>query len=120
MADVHAITSPFYDSPTWVHERTCWVERHFGLGHDDITHTRAKGGVYGDILLDDKPQNVAVWKASHPGGLALQWHLPNTAGLPDAGLRVHTWEEVLRLVTDFARTPNRCTRCNSTHDTGGK
>lgn len=113
-SDVHVVTSPFYGAPTWVQERMDWLNAKFGFTEEDVTHTRAKWGVYGNALLDDKPAMPERWAACHPGGLALLYHTPNTRNIattPDVR-RVYSYAEAIRLMKDHAeRRQGVCTRC---------
>lgn len=113
-SDVHLVTSPFYGSPTWVQERTEWIADIFGLTDEDVTHTRAKWGVYGDALYDDKPVMHQKWVECHPGGLPLLRHLPNTRNIVTGPkvVRVYSYTEAIRHMKNHAeRRQGSCTRC---------
>ena len=60
--DVYFVTSHYRSSQTWVHERDDWLERKFGhtLG-GRVVHTAHKHLIAGDVLVDDKPENVEKW-----------------------------------------------------------
>lgn len=70
LADLYILTSPMR-SKTWAHERTDRLEKHFKISHDRVIHAHAKHLVVGDVFIDDKPSNVASWRAHHPNGWAL-------------------------------------------------
>lgn len=55
------VTSPYYGSKTWSHERTSWLEDNFGANRDNIIFARNKKYVHGHALVDDKPENVIEW-----------------------------------------------------------
>lgn len=101
-ADVYAVTSPFH-SPTWVHERDAWLKEHFGLEKKNIVYTSAKYLVGGDVLLDDRPENVTKWREFNPEGVGLLWHLPQTRNHMYPGPRVYSWEEVLSHLRELAK-----------------
>jgi 5'(3')-deoxyribonucleotidase len=104
ICDVFVVTSPFH-SKTWVHERDAWLEERFGFKRHEIVYTKAKHLVVGDVFLDDNPKHVDEWRAAHPGKLGLLWHIPNTRLIPHQH-RVHTWQEVLDKVRQFAKFPS--------------
>ncbi len=79
-----------------MHEREQWLEANFGFHHKQIVHTSAKYLCKGDVLIDDKPDNLILWAAEHPDGLALLWNQSYNNKETAAGLtRVHGWPEVL-------------------------
>lgn len=95
---VTPVTRPF-PSPTWVHDRMLWLHEHFGFRESEIVNTAAKELVYGDAMLDDNPQHATDWLATHPEGLAMLWHIPNTRNMTQYDhLRVYTWDEVIKKV----------------------
>jgi 5'(3')-deoxyribonucleotidase len=97
-ADVTPVTRPF-PSQTWVHDRMLWLYEHFGFREPEIVNTAAKHLVYGDAILDDNPQHVIEWQGTHPQGVGMLWHIPNTRNLTQYDhLRVRTWDEVVQKV----------------------
>jgi len=55
-------TAPWEGCKTWEHIRRNWLKKHFNAkGKEDIIITAAKEFVYGDIFIDDKPENVLKW-----------------------------------------------------------
>jgi 5'(3')-deoxyribonucleotidase len=99
LGDVYVVTSPIYSSPTWTHERNAWLYKHFGIPSKKVVHTSAKYMIRGDVLLDDRPDNLHVWMAENPRGLPLLWHIPNTSSISTQGVRVRTWDQVVELVS---------------------
>lgn len=98
LVDVTPVTRPF-PSQTWAHDRMLWLYDHFGFKEPEIIHTAAKHLVHGDALLDDNPQHVLDWQATHPNGVGMLWHLPNTRNLTEYDhFRVKTWSEVVEKV----------------------
>lgn len=51
-------TTPNRDSPTWAYERAEWLAEHFGADYRDIVQCHDKSLVVGDVLVDDKPDNL--------------------------------------------------------------
>lgn len=98
LVDVYAVTSHFPTSRTWVHERDTWLKTQLDFTGKDIIHTSAKFMIKGDAFLDDNPDHVTRWRAAHPQGLAMLWHIPNTRKLGHDDIRVRTWEEVIERV----------------------
>lgn len=101
--DLYAVTA-HYDSHTWVSERDWWLKSKFQFERNQIIHTQAKFLVGVDIFLDDKPSNVVEWKQEHPNGLAMLWTIPNNVNYDMDRFRVHSWDDVIRLVADFKVT----------------
>jgi 5'(3')-deoxyribonucleotidase len=59
---------------TWAHEREHWLEEHFGILPKRVIHTSEKYVCIGDVLIDDKPQNIVEWERAHgPKGIGLLW-----------------------------------------------
>lgn len=77
LADVYVVTSPWWSSPHWVHERCGWIVRYFEIPHARQVHTSAKELVDGDHFVDDHDSQIARWRATHPRGLAHHWDRPN-------------------------------------------
>jgi 5'(3')-deoxyribonucleotidase len=102
MVDVFAVTSHFPTSRTWVHERDTWLQDHFGFNRRNIVHTSSKYICTGDAFLDDNPSHITEWRAVHPQGLAMLWHIPNTRKLGFDDIRVRSWGEVIERVRALA------------------
>ena len=100
------VTSPFWGSETWVHERDQWLYDHFKIKHHDVIHARKKHHVAGDFLIDDKLDNLKQWSSRFPGGTPLLWSRPSNrhdAGFP----RVSTWDEVIAMMSPVAASADR-------------
>ena len=72
MATVYAVTTPWPGAHHWPGERIAWLER-LGIPHHNIVLTGAKYLVRGDILVDDRIENLTKWLFHHPGGTAVLW-----------------------------------------------
>jgi 5'(3')-deoxyribonucleotidase len=98
IAQVFFVTSPF-KSRTWVHERETWLQNHFGIGRSHIVQTNAKFLVRGEVFVDDKPDNLKLWRDyNRPGeGEALLWDRPHNQE-EHSFIRVRSWPEVYNRV----------------------
>lgn len=108
VADVYILTSPM-DSLYWVHERDAWLKQHFGINRKNIIHTSAKYVCSGDVLVDDRHDNIVQWLEHHPEGLGVLWaHKYNDGlALPTGAVRTASWEDLVGMVRDIARKPAR-------------
>lgn len=61
MAEVIVVTSPWDSSPTWMHERTLWLKKHYGVPRTHVIHAAQKHLIWGDVFVDDKPEHVDAW-----------------------------------------------------------
>lgn len=93
VADVYFLTAQMIDSPYWMWERTQWLKQHFQAQDADIIFTLSKQMVMGDVLVDDKPENIQHWSEAHPTKTALLWDQSYNRHF-DYPLRVSLWEEV--------------------------
>jgi 5'(3')-deoxyribonucleotidase len=97
--DLYIVTTPMNHSRNWVWEREAWLKRHFDIDPDRIVHTSAKYLCLGDVLIDDKPENISKWQKEHSKGYGLLWDQPYNR-VDDVGIRVCSWEQTL----DFLKT----------------
>lgn len=89
------VTAPLKGAPHWHLERLEWLETHFGASEEDVVFTHDKSHVWGDVLIDDKLENVESWAETHKQGLGILWDRPyNRARTPAGTKRVHSWWEV--------------------------
>lgn len=58
------VTSPWPSCIGWETARRSWIKDNFG--DDDVIVTSSKHHIDGDFFIDDKPENVEVWKKAHP------------------------------------------------------
>ena len=102
IANVHIVTSPWKGAPTWVHERSEWLERHFGIPFDRVHHESSKFLTRGDYFLDDHGQHLTEWLHHHRDhflGHALLWDTPHNR-LEASFWRVRSWEQVIKIVEE--------------------
>jgi len=95
--DVYALTSPML-GPTWVHDRTLWLIKHFDISPKQQIHTSAKYCVAGDLLADDKPEHVEEWSMAHPFGMPVLWDQPynqRQLSIQRPWLRAKAYHEIL-------------------------
>ncbi len=76
VVDVYFLTAQMIDSPYWLWERTQWLKQHFQARDEDIIFTLSKQMVMGDVLVDDKPENIQHWSEAHPTKTAFLWDQP--------------------------------------------
>jgi len=92
--DVAFVTAPVEGSATWCFDRIEWLVKHFG---DDLGNrwvfTDHKYLVYGDFLVDDKPENCLEFKQAWPGSVPIRWLSPGMA-VQEGLIHVSTWKEV--------------------------
>jgi 5'(3')-deoxyribonucleotidase len=92
--EVHFVTS-LWNSPTWAYDRQRWLQRHGLLdSYSRLVFAKDKYVVKGDIFVDDKPSNVASWKAHWPNGLAVLWAQPWNADVTNLH-RFNDWNKLL-------------------------
>ena len=54
-------TSPHKNAPLWPGERQIVLEKWFDAKRDDVVHVHDKSLVRADLLIDDKPENIAAF-----------------------------------------------------------
>ena len=68
-------TSPWNGCETWCETRMCWLDERFGCECGVIfTHDKSYKG--GDVMIDDKAENVEAWLAKHPDGRGIVFKAP--------------------------------------------
>lgn len=70
------VTSPWFTCDNWENIRRTWLKEQFGTSPLDITFTAEKFRVDGDILIDDRPKHVRLWRAAHPNKTAWLFDTP--------------------------------------------
>ncbi len=97
---IYVVTSPFYYSKFWMYERTNWLVDNFGFSTKNIVHTAAKELIQGDILIDDRLDNINSWASANPLGFGLLWDTPynQCENLQYHVIRVKSWDDVKRSV----------------------
>lgn len=98
LATVHIVTKPYTRSRTWVPSRLAWLEKHFGLGPDEVTFTYRKELVHGDMLVEDDHRNLEKWRAKWKKGKAVLLSRPWNASATGRLDRVADWSSILEAV----------------------
>jgi 5'(3')-deoxyribonucleotidase len=101
LVDIVIVTSPFYGSKTWVHEREKWLEYFFNISHKDMIHTGRKELVHGDILVDDKLETIEKWSKRWPHGHAIIWDQRYNQSNEVCGQRIYRvgkWPDLVSLI----------------------
>lgn len=97
--DVVVVTAPV-DALPWMYERAHWLEDNFDISRKKVIFAHEKQHVCGDVLVDDKPDNVIQWFEAHPQGLAVLWSHPynQNVSLPSGIVRTSDWNELISLL----------------------
>ncbi len=72
-------TSPMH-TRSWAEDRALWLIEQMKADRKQIVSCGDKSHVRGDVLLDDKTQNVIDWAAKNPDGLGLILAQPYNKG----------------------------------------
>jgi len=111
-AEVVYATAPMVDAPHWMYERSIWLERVFAADPRSVVFTHDKAHVWGDVFVDDKPENVDGWAAAHPSGHAVLWDAPyNRDWTPHGNAVRGDWITVFDILRrmEGAKLPGRTT-----------
>lgn len=106
--DVYFVTSPLARHQTWCSDRRLWFEQRFGSkAAKRLVFTGCKHIIDGDVLVDDKLENVTGWLAGRSGAaLPVWWHPRDrgtTFGLYKGCLLMQSWSELMDAIQDFER-----------------
>lgn len=77
---------------TWGWGRTEWLREHFDASMKDVIIGYDKGICQGDILIDDKYDNVCSWQKANPNGTAILVERPYSTEFP--------WEYRIKICED--------------------
>lgn len=103
------VVTAAWSGPFWHKERLDWIAEHMGVDHKHVIFAHRKDRIDGDLILDDKPQNVIDWARAaawrrrgglFPDAMPLLWHTPYNASVktpPEIG-RVFRWEDVFSAI----------------------
>jgi 5'(3')-deoxyribonucleotidase len=111
LGEVYAVTKPF-DSPWWKNEREEWCQVVTGIPRDHVIFCHDKSMVYGDVMIEDNPEQLVAWKermeldSEHPAS-ALLWDRPYNGRMYLNTLRVDDWEDVFDILNDPGQWWNR-------------
>ena len=100
---VQWLTSHWKTSRTWVWDRTEWLKRHFNAHPYDILYGHNKWYVRGDVLIDDKIENIDLWSKAFPAGRGRLFDRPwnQSSDLP----RLYSWKtaHITELLAELER-----------------
>jgi 5'(3')-deoxyribonucleotidase len=100
LVDVFAVTAPMKKSPRWTSDRDQWCEEVLGIPFERMVHTKAKYIFSGDMLVDDKPQNIEEWAEEH-AGVPVLWTQPYNKNhhfnpaIERRVVRTNSWEDII-------------------------
>lgn len=96
------VTAPWLSCLGWGHTRRAWLHQHFDADHRNIIITSRKELVRGDLLLDDKVDNVLAFM-QHTDGEAYLFDTPHNRELPGSLQRLNNrrvdWGSFVELMT---------------------
>lgn len=96
--EVLYVTTPWESSKTWCYDRWRWLLHH-GFTDDTscIIQVPNKKYIWGDVMIDDKPENIHGWIKEWGGGIGLLWN--QSWNRHDTQLtRVRSWIEVHKIL----------------------
>jgi 5'(3')-deoxyribonucleotidase len=108
LGDVHAVTAPFRNGTSWMHERLAWLS---GVVAGDRVHFvsgKYKHMMRGDALIEDHPKNAHDWLEANPDGIAIlidrPWNSPAAKEFwPHLRMfRVRSFDEALQALKECA------------------
>lgn len=74
--EIFWLTAPCDDSITWVYDRNNWLKENFNASTKNIIYAHSKFVCCGDVLIDDKIENVSLWQEENPQGLGIIYDRP--------------------------------------------
>lgn len=106
IGDVRIITAPVH-APTFCYDRKMWLLENFGIKHSHVIFATEKHYVDGDMLLDDKVENVRDWlqeRGRRRGGTAVLWARPYNETFDSHPRMVRTgdWSRVIEIARNLA------------------
>lgn len=66
-AEVYVVSSPWSTCVGWHYARLKWLEAAFGFGRESFVATPSKFLVFGDVLVEDRPETLVQWLEQNPG-----------------------------------------------------
>ena len=100
LGEVYAATAPMSASKYWLQERAEWLIRELDFDMKHIISADAKHLIRGDMLLDDKVENVCSWAIENRASQAVLWTAPYNTEFDTSQcgiLRADTWERALEI-----------------------
>lgn len=98
---LYCVTAPFIGN-NWMHERRDWLRRHMGFHRKQVIFCYDKEVTQGDVLIDDKVDNLLKWSATNPEGTAILFEQPWNRNDPHwDGIRVDNWPDLVALLDGY-------------------
>ncbi len=101
VADVYFPTASFTESPTWEYDRRQWFKEHISEeASRRLIFTACKHIIDGNVLVDDKVENVVAWTNAH-GYPAILWPHTYNENVPSNVFRAprRDWDWLYEMVT---------------------
>lgn len=98
--DIVWLTAPYTPCYGWASERFEWLGRNFDAHYHDICIAHRKGCISGDVLIDDKPENVREWQQMNPSGRVFLYAHAFNVSEPFARM---TWDSMPEFLTKPSR-----------------
>jgi 5'(3')-deoxyribonucleotidase len=104
VSDIYIVTSPMH-TPQWAYERNEWLLKHFGISDRKVVQANCKYVVGGEVLIDDRAENIHEWAEHHPQSTGVLWAAPHNAHepIPSNVVRLSQWGDVVELVERIAK-----------------
>lgn len=102
LGEVIFVTAPMTDSPYWHWERTQWLKTHLDSDGKDVIFAMRKQHVVGDVLIDDRLDNLLDWQKAHPNGVPILWSVPfyaRPSSIPPGVMSCNSWNELTDLIS---------------------
>ena len=97
--EVIFVTAVPTESMNGYYQKIHWIYRYFGFAEKNFVATHRKEYIDGDILIDDKPENIVLWLDAHPEGRAILFPQPWN-GKPGWENHTKAWEGIVREILD--------------------
>jgi 5'(3')-deoxyribonucleotidase len=97
IANVFVVTAPFA-ATSWTAEREWGLKEHFGIDRARVSHSELKWLFRGDMLVDDKVENLEPWWAHNPNGLPVLWKQRYNVASDWTGMSTNDWNDIIKLV----------------------
>ncbi len=97
---LYCITAPFIGN-NWMYERRDWLRRHMGFHRKQVVFCYDKEVTQGDVLVDDKIDNLLKWQKTNPNGTAILFEQPwNKDDESWDGLRFDNWTDLADMLLE--------------------
>lgn len=104
LGEVHAVTAPFRNGATWMHERMGWLSSAIPVDRVHFVSGKYKHLVRGHVLIEDHPKTAHDWCEANPDGVAIlidrPWNRPGASEwhLHSRMYRAENFERALDIV----------------------